>query len=485
MGAGGTRQAPIYGGRIPAAQLAGALASHRSREGGRQSAGGATPEGDATIRGGSQFPLAHVGWDVSLRATLWEGTPGEAWAKVAPLVAQGRARVMQAVASALWVLSCVLGQALWLCCGIELGVVHVEQPTVAGVVAGLRSAIASSSRPALARNASDRGPLFEVWRGIKSSGCALADVELDFFAACRHSLLQVATLAFGRWPDHASDAEGDGAAEGEGEGAPRASSGGAAGEGHDSAPDHIKHVFLSQSPPSGAPGADTAARAGSEWSPVTSSATPLSSDSSEEEALLEDSEWALRSKIQVPIHLRAPGCETASLVGSWNRWGKHYELARIRDAHLSKEDEFVGLLALPPGRYEFKFIIDGVWRTDEAWPVAMDSRGIQNNVLVVRDTYTHTHTYIHYTYTHTHQYTHIHTLLAPPPHVLRRDDKCGTSQMHVYTCTDRISQYHTGHSYAYDLRIRDTRHHFRWHPPAHARMHSCTLASIIRGAQRP
>ena len=137
------------------------------------------------------------------------------------------------------------------------------------------------------------------------------------------------------------------------------------------------------------------------------------------------------------------------------------------------------------GRYEFKFIIDGVWRTDEAWPVAMDSRGIQNNVLVVRDTYTHTHTYIHYTYTHTHQYTHIHTLLAPPPHVLRRDDKCGTSQMHVYTCTDRISQYHTGHSYAYDLRIRDTRHHFRWHPPAHARMHSCTLASIIRGAQRP
>jgi len=28
---------------------------------------------------------------------------------------------------------------------------------------------------------------------------------------------------------------------------------------------------------------------------------------------------------------------------------QHYELARVRDSKLSKEDEFVGLLALPPG----------------------------------------------------------------------------------------------------------------------------------------
>jgi hypothetical protein len=35
------------------------------------------------------------------------------------------------------------------------------------------------------------------------------------------------------------------------------------------------------------------------------------------------------------------------------------------------------------GRYEFKFIIDGEWRTDNAWPVVIDSRGILNNVLVV------------------------------------------------------------------------------------------------------
>ena len=91
----------------------------------------------------------------------------------------------------------------------------------------------------------------------------------------------------------------------------------------------------------------------------------------------------LRERVKVPIHLRSPGCRSASIVGSWNDWGQRYDLARMGEGEIAAGD-FVGLLALPPGRYEFKFIIDGKWRTSDGWPVVADSRGILNNILEVR-----------------------------------------------------------------------------------------------------
>jgi len=40
----------------------------------------------------------------------------------------------------------------------------------------------------------------------------------------------------------------------------------------------------------------------------------------EEETMIDESE--LGNRIKVPVHLRAPGCTRASLVGSWNNWGQ-------------------------------------------------------------------------------------------------------------------------------------------------------------------
>jgi len=107
----------------------------------------------------------------------------------------------------------------------------------------------------------------------------------------------------------------------------------------------------------------------------------LEDSEEEEETMMEESEFG--NRIKVPIHLRAPGCKRASLVGSWNSWGQRYDLARMDHTRTSQDGDFLGLLALPPGRYEFKFVIDGVWQTNEAWPVAKDKRGILNNILEV------------------------------------------------------------------------------------------------------
>ena len=120
--------------------------------------------------------------------------------------------------------------------------------------------------------------------------------------------------------------------------------------------------------------------------------TPDCEDSSAAEAAVESSVWGdsslssctLGSRVKVPIHLRAPHARTASVVGSWNNWGQRYDLARMADSRGPQSDgDFLGLLALPPGRYEFKFVIDGVWQTKEGWPVQHDTHGNLNNILCV------------------------------------------------------------------------------------------------------
>ena len=290
--AGHRRTGPIYYGRIPAAQLAGVLEAHRARESGLVSS-----EGDETMRGGSNF-VPRVHWDISLRATLWEGTLGERKVafmakirKVAPLVAQACGWGLQVVLYVMGLFSRILAQTLWLCCGIELGAVQVSQPTVAGFIAGLRSAIASSSFPTRAKTAS-RGPLVELWRGLKSSGCALANVELDFFAACRHSLQQVATLAIGRWPEASAD---HAATECE---AMDASSCSDAKSQRGATNSHIQHVFLSQSSPSSG---THASGSESDWPSVASPATLLSEES---DSALGNDVIIVNINNKVPVHHR-------------------------------------------------------------------------------------------------------------------------------------------------------------------------------------
>jgi 1,4-alpha-glucan branching enzyme len=66
------------------------------------------------------------------------------------------------------------------------------------------------------------------------------------------------------------------------------------------------------------------------------------------------------------------------LVGDFNGW-KPAEMKKQKDGH------FAALVGLPPGTYEYKFIVDGQWRVDpdnSAW--ALNPHGTLNSVAQVQ-----------------------------------------------------------------------------------------------------
>lgn len=78
------------------------------------------------------------------------------------------------------------------------------------------------------------------------------------------------------------------------------------------------------------------------------------------------------------VTLRAPAAKTVFVAGSFDvYWQKRYPLQR--DAH----GRWVAVLDLPPGRYEYQFLVDGHWQYDPAQPSVEDSFGRRNNVLII------------------------------------------------------------------------------------------------------
>ena len=266
------------------------------------------------------------------------------------------------------------------------------------------------------------GPLREAARRLKSAVFALADVEIAFYVAVKHCLMQFAMLAFGRSDSETDLVDSDDEETDEPE--------------HDQCQTQngVKHIFLrdavadaaipspvmhthshgihscqiagcrqmqmtsaepdvGHSSPARTNGGGDAAMTDSQGDDRQSRrcgtpAPDMLSSACDSDTLVDGEGTTIGTsglweRVKVPIHLRSPGCRSASIVGSWNDWGQRYDLARMGEGEIAAGD-FVGLLALPPGRYEFKFIIDGKWRTSDGWPVVADSRGILNNVLEVR-----------------------------------------------------------------------------------------------------
>ena len=67
------------------------------------------------------------------------------------------------------------------------------------------------------------------------------------------------------------------------------------------------------------------------------------------------------------------------LVGDFNSWNqKKHEMKEIHDGTYRKS------LILPPGTYEYKFIVDGQWKSDPLKELApMNSFRTKNNVIHV------------------------------------------------------------------------------------------------------
>ena len=69
--------------------------------------------------------------------------------------------------------------------------------------------------------------------------------------------------------------------------------------------------------------------------------------------------------------------EDVKLKGSWNGW-KEEEMKK------NKQGRFTKTKRLGPGRYEFGYLVDGVWMSDENLPTTPSPFGSQNSVLEVK-----------------------------------------------------------------------------------------------------
>ena len=81
----------------------------------------------------------------------------------------------------------------------------------------------------------------------------------------------------------------------------------------------------------------------------------------------------------VCLELVRPDAQEVGIAGSFNDWHPNVTpMIRLNDGKWAKE------LVLPPGRYEYRFVVDGEWVDDPAaTELILNSFGTANAVLVV------------------------------------------------------------------------------------------------------
>ena len=82
--------------------------------------------------------------------------------------------------------------------------------------------------------------------------------------------------------------------------------------------------------------------------------------------------------VRVRFHLQAKGARRVSLVGSFNQWGAN---GIVLDP-VSDGTTFAGTVELPPGTYEYMFVVDGRWVTDPAAEERRDDGFGRQNALL-------------------------------------------------------------------------------------------------------
>ena len=83
---------------------------------------------------------------------------------------------------------------------------------------------------------------------------------------------------------------------------------------------------------------------------------------------------------RVRFSLAAPGAKKVLLVGDFTDWqSKARKMQRLKP----RSRTFVATVALPPGRYEYKFIVDGEWIEDPQADAVLNRFGTRNSVCTV------------------------------------------------------------------------------------------------------
>lgn len=83
---------------------------------------------------------------------------------------------------------------------------------------------------------------------------------------------------------------------------------------------------------------------------------------------------------KVRLEANFPGANKVFVAGDFNGWdAESRRLKRVRKG----EDLFCAVLDLEPGRYEFKYVVDGEWVCCPSSPTVPNDQGTHNSVLVV------------------------------------------------------------------------------------------------------
>jgi 1,4-alpha-glucan branching enzyme len=84
-------------------------------------------------------------------------------------------------------------------------------------------------------------------------------------------------------------------------------------------------------------------------------------------------------KTRVTLSLEAPAAQEVILCGDFNNWNIKTHPMKKDKSGLWKRS-----VMLPPGRYEYKFLVDGQWRNDPKNDKTCPNRfGTRNSVLTI------------------------------------------------------------------------------------------------------
>jgi len=88
-------------------------------------------------------------------------------------------------------------------------------------------------------------------------------------------------------------------------------------------------------------------------------------------------EKAIKRKIQFEYH--SPDAGEVVVVGDFNQWDPKKHIMQKRES-----GDWATTTMIPPGIYEYKFLVDGRWVEDPANPeIRQNCFGTRNNVLKV------------------------------------------------------------------------------------------------------
>ena len=84
---------------------------------------------------------------------------------------------------------------------------------------------------------------------------------------------------------------------------------------------------------------------------------------------------------KVRFSLKAPHAKEVALVGDFNDWD-----AGAHSMEQDNDGSWKASVIFPPGRYEFKFLVDGEWREGSKKELTVTNCfGTLNNVLIIPD----------------------------------------------------------------------------------------------------